>query len=327
MTDGAQEATETASPPATAIATSSDLHATLSLFAELVMAERSVSETLQARGQAPAALAAVIAEDERLSAAERLDIYAHMYFYRIHDVLAEYLPRTARALGEDAFWNLLTGYLQRFPSRHPSLRYVGQDLATFAREDEPWSSTWPWLGDLVALEWARVDVFDRGDADVLTLLDVQACDPAALPTLSLRLIPAATVVHTSFAVEETWRTLGDKATDALPRTVEPGEASGAVEAVVAAPEAQARSLLVWRKDLAIHHRPLDEEERPLALYLQRGFSFGELCDRLAASRTAEAAAAAAVTLTVRWIGEGLLAKAEASSEASSEPSAARGLDR
>jgi hypothetical protein len=272
------------------------LEATLSLFADLVMAEHSVAETLRARGEDPAVLSAIIAEDERMSAADRLDIYAHMFFYRIHDVLGDYLPRTTAALGEDRFWNLLTGYLQRFPSRHPSLRYVGQDLATFVRLAEPWSSDWPWLGDLIALEWARVDVVDRADAPELTLAMAQQ-QGAELPSLPLVLIPAAAIVRTRFAIDETWRALG---------TEPPAAGSEGSALPFPEPTPTARTLLVWRKDLNVYHRVLEPDEERLMGELVQGLTFGQLCEALAASHPAEEAASAAVALASRWMTEGLL---------------------
>lgn len=286
---------------------------TLALFAGLVMAEKSVAATLEDARIAPSALGRLIAEDARLSATERLDIYAHMYFYRIHDVLYEYLPCTAAALGEDGFWNLLTTYLQRYPSRHPSLRYVGQDLARFVRDDAAWSGPHPWLPDLVALEWARVDLVDRRDADVMTREMAQAWSVHDVAALPLALVPASLALGVSFAVDDLWRRLSETESPAPAPPV----------------ERSPRTLLVWRKGLDIYHRVADADEAGFWPSLVEGTTFGKLCDAVAegmATTLSPAtlgdegqdstahlarAAARAFALAARWIEEGLLLAAPA----------------
>src|SRR5262249_592418 len=143
------------------------LSRTESLFWNLITAPEGVGpglETLVRKGQAaPGAIDALIAGDERLPAAERLDIYANMYFFRLLDCLREDFPRLAPALGEDRFHNLATDYLLAHPSEHPSLRYLGRRLPEFlaghalARESAC-------LTDLARLEWTRADLFDASDA-------------------------------------------------------------------------------------------------------------------------------------------------------------------
>jgi hypothetical protein len=277
---------------------------TLALFAGLVMAEKPVAATLEDAGVAASALSRVVVEDARLSAADRLDIYAHMYFYRIHDVLYEYLPCTAAALGEEAFWNLLTTYLQRYPSRHPSLRYVGQDLARFVAEEATWSGPRPWLSELVALEWARVDLVDRRDADVMSRQMAQAWGAHDMAALPLRLVPAALALPVGYAVDELWRHLTD------------GPVEGAPETARELPVGRSpRTLLVWRSGLDVYHRVADPDEATFWPALFEGTTFGKLCDAVAveepdedASDTVQLqrAAARAFALAARWIDEGLL---------------------
>ena len=77
----------------------SDLNWVESLLYRLITAPSGVAEGLaQEKSLAHGGLARVIAGDDRLSAEERVDIYANMYFYRILDVLKEDFPATlARA--------------------------------------------------------------------------------------------------------------------------------------------------------------------------------------------------------------------------------------
>ena len=55
------------------------------------------------RGLAPGVLEALVHGDERLSAFERVDIYANAYFYRLLECLGEDFPATLAVLGEDNF--------------------------------------------------------------------------------------------------------------------------------------------------------------------------------------------------------------------------------
>jgi hypothetical protein len=80
-------------------------------FHALVTAREDVAAIAARDPAARAAIDALVVGDERLSAVERLDVYATMYFVRIHDVLRAELARTAAALGGQAFHALVTDYL------------------------------------------------------------------------------------------------------------------------------------------------------------------------------------------------------------------------
>jgi hypothetical protein len=260
-------------------------------FFELVTGAESVARELAARGVPERDLAAVIAGDARASAVERLDVYANMYFFRILDVLRADYPKVAAAVGDAAFHDLATGYLQAHPSRHPSLRFVGAALPGFLT-GHALAARWPWLAELAALEWARVDVFDRADADVLAREDLAAVAPEAFGALALAPVPAAALVPAAWLVEDTWRAI---------------EAGGAAAAPAAAPDGHA--LLVWRRGVTVHHRAVDAlERRALELLLART-TFGQLCAVLAEALGSEAdAARAGAELLGRWLADALLAR-------------------
>jgi hypothetical protein len=238
---------------------------------------------------AEAAINSMIVGDARASAAERLDVYAGMYFFRIRDVLREYFPKLAALLGEDDFEELAADYLAAHPSTHPSLRYVGRALPGFvvghaaARER-------PWLAELAALEWARLDVFDRADVPPLAREALAALPPEAFADLALRAVPACELVPARHAIEETWRSL---------------------EPPPAAPAAHA--LLVWRRDVTVHHRPLEPDEADTLALVRAGTTFGALCAHLGERREPADAAQLAAGLLARWLADELLATTSASS--------------
>jgi len=263
------------------------LRALQELLYDLMTAPAGVTAALSARGLPPDALDGVIAGDHRLSAAARLDIYANMYFFRILDVLREEFPRTAGALGTDRFHDLITDYLLQARPAHPSLREAGARLPGFLRE-HACALDRPWLAELAALERAHRELFDGPDAEPLTLEALQGLTPEAFSTLPVRLIPAHRLLVHPFEISRLWEAA---ATDG--------------------PPAREETLLVWRREVTVHHRAVSAEESTMLRRAAAPVTFAELCEAFAGARAAttqdEAALAAeAFQILARWVDDGLL---------------------
>lgn len=255
-------------------------------FHELVTARDSVAAIAERDPAARASVDAMVVGDERLSAVERLDVYASMYFVRIHDVLAEELARTAAAMGAEAFHGLVTDYLAACPPSHPSLREAGARLPDFLA-GHALGRERPWLAELARLERARLEVFDGPDAAPLTVTALANMPADDFPWIRMRLIPPHRLLANRFTVSETWRAEGGG--DAAPR-----------------PEPE--TLIVWRRDVTVFHRPADADE---VRWLPRlasadGVVFKDLCEGLAGTYGLVRSARRAFELTARWAGEELL---------------------
>lgn len=198
----------------------------------------------------------------------RLAVYANAYFARIHGVLAADFPKLCTLLGEDAFRALVVPYLRAFPTRHPSLREAGAQLAEFLDGGL--------VADLARIERARVEAFDGPDAQPLTRAEVGALAPEEFATLTLRLVPTAAVVNIATNADDVW---------------------DAIEHARAAPAASAisRRVIVWRRDLDVIHRTLDPDEYSL----EDGITFGEVCEQIGDAERA-------LELLLRWLDAGLL---------------------
>jgi len=144
----------------------------------------------------PGELATVIAPSRNLTAEERLGIYAHAYYARLLEVLADRFPVLAQALGEEVFAGYAFEYLQRYPSRSYTLDRLGEDFPRFLAEtrpdrdavdlanvadladptaETPEAAAWPdFLIDLARLEWAIARVFDGPGAEGQPLLAPEA---------------------------------------------------------------------------------------------------------------------------------------------------------
>src|SRR5579864_3495672 len=74
---------------------------------------------------------ALVRGDRRLSAIDRISIYANAYFYRLLDCLCEEYPATFAVVGSDNFATLARDYLQACPPTEPSIFYAGRYLHGF----------------------------------------------------------------------------------------------------------------------------------------------------------------------------------------------------
>ena len=259
-----------------------------SILYRLITAASGVAEGLAAEGSMPAGgLNALVLGDERLSAEDRVDIYANMYFYRLRDVLKEDFPATLRVLGDDNFHNLATGYLIEFPPTEPSVQYCGRHLANFLR-NHPLRKDAPYIADLAALERALVEVFHGPDAVVLEAEQLRAIAPEKWPALMMRTHPAAKILRMEYRVAELLRAVEED------REWKPADA-GAVE------------VIVWRRDSRVFYRELENvEERPIAA-ARDGVTFAKICELVAEDHDATKDPVEELNrLLARWLADGIL---------------------
>jgi hypothetical protein len=266
----------------------------------LVTAPSGVAQALRDEGDAPSEakpslLASLIRGEGAADATTRLDVYANAYFYRIHGVLEKDYPALAKALGDDAFNDVVTSYLLVHPSTHPSLRYAGAELGAFLADHAAAKGVRqraPWASDLARLEWAMVDAFDAADAAPLARDAVAALAPERFASLTLELRPGTSLLVQNWPVHS------------LRAACDAGEA---VEAPAnPAPE----SVVVWRPSETVRYRTADAVEATALSLLRNGTTFGELCDHLARSGDEDSTPAVAAALLERWLADGLLANAQ-----------------
>ncbi len=251
---------------------------------DLITAPEGVGKRLAELGRAPADLERTVRPNHRLSAVARLDVYANMYFDRLHDVLRDEYARVLALLGDVVFHNFVTDYLLAHRPSHPSLREAGAALPGYLA-GHPLANPRPWLAELARLERTHLDLFDGPDADPLGLDALRALPPAKLPAMILRAIPCHALLRFGHPIATLWR--------------EPASAAAVVRD---APE----TLLVWRRDLGVYHRSVAADEAPLVDLLAAGASFEAICTRLLESIPEPQAAHRAFELLAAWASEGLL---------------------
>ena len=235
---------------------------------------RAVATPPEGEGTGGAELARVVTSTGRLSAAERVHIYAGMYFGRIVEALGEDFPKVAAVVGADTFADLVRDYLADHPSTEPSIRHIGGAFPAFLKGHTP-----EYLGDLARLEWARLDVFDSPDAVPLTLDELRRIPAARWPALGFALVPACARIVLDWPVHRLWA--DPKAT------------------LVAEPTA----LRIWREDFIVSQCVMDAGEMAALERLAAGEPFAAVCE--AFDDPVEAGA-----LLLRWIEDGIIARWE-----------------
>lgn len=257
------------------------------LFRRLITAPEGIASTLDGL-DAPtrAAADALVRGDDRMSAAERLDVYANMYFFRLLDVLKDDYPALFAVLGETSFHNLVTDYLMAHPPTHFSLRYAGEHVASFLTT-HPLSADYSYAADLARLEWSMHEAFDAADAEPIQAERLAAVDPERWADLRFTMTSSLQLLDLSWRVAPI--AVAVKNGDEIP-----------------AASSEPVNLRVWRQEWKVWQREIAASEAALLRAFMGGSSFGGACELLATEFPSEDPAAAAVSLLRVWLADGLL---------------------
>lgn len=231
-------------------------------------------------------LESMIQGDERLSAFDRIAIYADAYFYRLLDCLKEDFPATLAVAGEADFQDLVRSYLTEYPPSEPSIFHVGRHLAGYL-QDHQLRERWPFLAELARLERTIIEVFHGPDAQTLTADEMRSVAPADWPGLILHTIPAFRILDCEWRVSEV---LGAVGTGAECREPKSGPAF----------------LLVWRQDTQVYYRELELSERAALEVASGGTHFAKVCETFALWLDGENPTAAINRALTRWFSDGLV---------------------
>lgn len=217
-----------------------------------------------------------------LSVGTGLKIYHNAYRARLREVLSVDFPVTHQWLGDEKFAELAEQYLRAYPSRHYSLRWLGEHLASYVGHDTP-------LAELVRLEWAFTLAFDARPKEPLALQDMACLTPHEWPVLQVGLLPSVQWLDCHYNSLELWRAAKDQCT--LPD-------SKVLETAIVC--------LVWRVGLNCYYRLLDAgEAAALRGMTHDRWSFAELCLQLTNSFADDAPLQAATWLK-QWVTDSLL---------------------
>lgn len=231
---------------------------------------------------------------EHLPARQRLAVYADAYRLRLLEVLGDDYPGLHGMVGDRAFGALGRAYIDAHPSDHPSVRWFGRRLAAFLRKTEPWDEQ-PFLAEMADFEWTQGEVIDAADSPALDAADLGAVPSAAWPGMRFGFQDALRRLDLDWNVPALWQAVDDEC-DAPP-------APKRFDAPVA--------WLLWRKDLAVHWRSLEDDERWALDAARDGRSFGEICEGLLARTRDDQVPVRAAGYLKRWVTDELVARIDA----------------
>ncbi|MET0496806.1 MAG: DNA-binding domain-containing protein [Steroidobacteraceae bacterium] len=224
----------------------------------------------------------------RVNAATRTDVYVNAYRLRLIDALAANFPRLQRFMGTAAFAALAENYLAQFPSTSVSVRWFGDRLAQFLRDDHT-SAVAPWLADLADWEWEIAAAFDSPDAPPIALVALNVA-PEEWPRLRFTLHPSVRLLRLQTNAVELFSAISDDA--AMPEAC-----------MLDRPQAYA----IWRQEFEVRFRIQDDDEAHTLTLLGQDATFDAMCGDLCDWHEASEVPARAASLLRTWITDGMIA--------------------
>jgi hypothetical protein len=218
----------------------------------------------------------------------RLGIYYNAYRLRLIAALETDYEVLKAFVGDSRFKELALAYVQAHPSQFRNLRWYGDTMAGFLRNDARFSAE-PLLSELAEFEWAQGLAFDAPDTPLVSFDDLASVPPDEWADIRFIQHPSLHLIKPNWNVVAIWHAHTDGKT--LPAAVS-GE--------------QAYFIAVWRKDYKSFFRTLEHDESLLWQALANGTGFGDACAELASATgiNEEEAPLRAAQLLRNWVDEG-----------------------
>jgi hypothetical protein len=239
----------------------------------------------------PRLLAQLRAPARAESVAETFAVYHDGFRLRMTEFLANDYPVLRSALGESGFGAMAEAYWRARPSTFRNARWFGAGLPDFLRS-EPHYSADSFVCGVASLEAALAHSFDAEDAAELPIAALAETRQEDWPQLRLGFHPGVVLVDSSEPAVAAY-----EAAQAGEASIQSG---GAVR------------LLVWRRDLDVNYRVLEDGEEMALVAAMSGAPFGEICSLLAfgnPDKPAEELAMAAGNYLARWFADGMIVAA------------------
>jgi hypothetical protein len=243
-------------------------------MAEDVMRPLTRQDGIDRRNRA----AEYVKPNERLSAAERLEIYNRSYWFRILDSLYEDFPGLRAVLGERRFTKLSEAYLTEIPSTSFTMSNLGSKLEAWLRANPQWAGRRLDLAiDAVRLEWAHIEAFDGEERKAIGPEDLAEFDAK----LEIGLQPYVRLLDLRYPTDELRLKLKASEEGA---TVASNAVAGKRRRRGSALVQMKRApvfVAVHRHDGFVYYRRLEPKEYEFLRVLEHGGRFGTVLQRAA----------------------------------------------
>jgi hypothetical protein len=140
---------------------------------------------------------------------------------------------------------------------------------------------------MAAFEWAMAHAFDAADAEPIRIEHMAAVPLPAWSSLTLEFHPSVLRISLRTAAPVAWAAQNSGETPAQPGS-------------------DPRDWLLWRQDLDVKFRSLDQDESAALATAMTGGDFSALCENLAEHGPEDQAAYRAAGLIRAWIEAGLI---------------------
>ncbi len=196
-------------------------------------------------------LESVVLPSKALSSVERLDIYAHMYYARLLEVLENEYPVTRRILGDKVFWRACRAYVRRYPSRHRTLNSLSEKFPAFLARHLSRGHRSGLAVDVARIERAMEDVFDAPRAEPLTAAEFAAIGAGEWGRVRLRVNPALKFLKLRYPANAHMNAVRGKGKPRVPRP-------------------RTTFVIVFRRDFSVFRRDQEPEQFRLLQALAGG---------------------------------------------------------
>lgn len=205
-------------------------------------------------------LGELILPSPTLTPAERVGIYHGMYLLRMTEALAADYPALQHFLGEAAFTDLITAYVQKYPSRSYSLNPLSNHLPRFIA-DAPTLPRAAFCHDLARLELTISQVFDAEQTPALSPARIAAVAAEDWERACLSPVAAHQLLELRYNANAYLQSVRD-ASPTAPR-----------------PRRKDSFVLVYRRDYRVYRLELTRPARDLVTALFAGIPLGEAVAR------------------------------------------------
>ena len=132
----------------------------------------------------------VVLPSRQLTSVERLEIYAHMYYARLLEVMEAEYPTLRQLLGPHAFAAACRQFVAKNPSRTRTLGGLSARFPEFLAKTLPRSNRNGLAVDVARIERAMEDVFDAPRAEPMTAAEFAALGAGDWEGVKLAVTPA-----------------------------------------------------------------------------------------------------------------------------------------
>lgn len=145
---------------------------------------------------------AVILPSRQLTSVERLEIYAHMYYARLIEVMEAEYPTLRQVLGPHAFAVACRRFVAKNPSRTRTLGSLSARFPDFLAKTLPRSNRNGLAVDIARIERAMEDVFDAPRAEPMTAAEFAALGAGDWDGVTLPVTPALKLLKLRYPANE-----------------------------------------------------------------------------------------------------------------------------